>query len=284
MRDLTVSLLQFAPTPEREANHRIAAEQVAHAARGGASVVVLPEMFTCPYALESFPLFAECAEDGPTAELLSSLAREYGLLIAGGSIPERDGDALYNTATLWAPDGTLIGKHRKVHLFDVDIPDGITFEESKVLSPGDQARVFETEFGRIGLAICFDLRFPELFRALALGGAELVLLPGAFNTTTGPAHWEPLLRARAIESTIYVAACSPAPHPAGGYPAWGHSMVVDPYGEVLARCEREETRVTATLSAARLAEVRRALPVLDQARATRFSASPSSPPARSSDD
>jgi len=266
MERFTITLIQMAVGPEREDNLRDAADAVRRAAGAGADLVVLPEMFSCPYEAERFHELAEPIPDGPSSRMLATLARELGVHVAGGSIPERDGERVFNTATLWGPSGDLLLTHRKVHLFDVDIPGGIRFTESAVLAAGDAISVERTPLGTIGLAVCYDLRFPELFRAMALAGAELVLLPGAFNTTTGPAHWEVLLRARAVENTIYLAACSPAPHPGGRYPAWGHSMVVDPWGDVLAEAGRAPAAVTARLEPERLESVRRALPVLAQRR------------------
>ena len=266
MERIRITLVQMAVGPDRGENLARAEEEVRRAARAGASLVVLPEMFSCPYEADRFHELAEPLPGGPASRLCARLARELGIHLVGGSIPERDGDRVYNTATLWTPRGELALRHRKVHLFDVDIPGGIRFTESAVLAPGDAISVAATGIGTIGLAVCYDLRFPELFRAMALRGAELVVLPGAFNTTTGPAHWETLNRARAIENTIFVASCSPAPHPRGNYPAWGHSMVVDPWGTVLAAAGRGEEAVSAELDPGRLAEVRRALPVLRQRR------------------
>ncbi len=266
MERFSVTLVQMAVGPDREANHARAEEEVRRAAAAGARLVVLPEMFSCPYEADRFHELAEPLPDGPSGRLCSRLARELGIHLVGGSIPEREGDRVWNTATLWDPEGRMVLRHRKVHLFDVDIPGGIRFTESAVLAPGNEISVARTSLGTIGLAVCYDLRFPELFRAMALRGAELVVLPGAFNTTTGPAHWEVLNRARAIENTMFIASCSPAPHPRGTYPAWGHSMVVDPWGTVLAAAGREETSVGAELDPDRLAEVRRALPVLRQRR------------------
>lgn len=267
MKRFTAAAVQLRVAEGLATNHARAVELVEEAACGGAELVVLPEIFTCPYSLELMRPNAEAVPDGPTCELLAETARRLSIHLVGGSIPELSEGAVYNTATLWGPDGELLLTHRKVHLFDVDIPGGITFQESATFTAGDRFAVADTELGRIGVAICYDLRFPETFRTMVLAGAELVVLPGAFNTTTGPAHWETLLRARAIESTCYVVACSPArPDDESAYPAWGHSRIVDPYGEVLSGAGREEEVVVAELDGARLAEVRRALPVLRQRR------------------
>ena len=266
MRRFTIASIQMRVSRDKQANLSHASELLEEAARRGADLAVLPEMFCCPYELDQFRSYAEPLPDGAAGCLLRDAAERLRIHIGGASIPELDGDRVYNTATLWSPDGELLLSHRKVHLFDVDIPGGISFHESESLAAGERFATAESALGRVGLAICYDLRFPESFRALVLGGAELVVLPGAFNTTTGPAHWEPLLRARAIENTCYVVACSPAPHPDVRYPAWGHSMIVDPYGEVKACAERDEAIVMAEVDGARLAEVRQAVPVLKQRR------------------
>ncbi len=266
MQSFTIAAIQMQVAPDRDANLARAERLLEDAAGRGAALAVLPEMFTCPYELDQFRAFAEPLPDGPAGKLLSATARRLKIHIVGGSIPELDGGEVYNTATIWSPTGELLALHRKVHLFDVDIPGGICFRESEILSAGDRIAATQTDLAKLGLAVCYDLRFPECFRAMVVGGAEIVALPGAFNTTTGPAHWQPLLRARAIENTCYVVASSPASHPDVSYPAWGHSMIVDPYGEVLACAEREETIVMAQVDGARLEQVRRAVPVLAQRR------------------
>ena len=266
MRAFTLGLIQMPVGPDKEENLRRARREMEQAAGKGAALLVLPEMFNCPYELERFRPCAESIPDGPTCQMLSEAARRLGIYLVGGSIPELEGERVYNTTTLWGPDGVLLGSHRKVHLFDVDIEGGICFEESRVLSAGERASLVSTPLAEIGLGLCFDLRFPELFRAETAAGAELIILPGAFNTTTGPAHWEPLVRARAIENTVYFAACSPAPHPGSSYPAWGHSMVVDPFGAVVVEAGRGAEILYADVDSSRLEKVRRGLPVLRQRR------------------
>ncbi|KAF6120636.1 nitrilase family member 2 [Phyllostomus discolor] len=151
------------------------------------------------------------------------------LLSIKGSIPEEDSGKLYNTCTVFGPDGALLVKHRKLHLFDIDVPGKITFQESKILSPGDSFSTFETPYCRVGLGICYDLRFSELAQIYAERGCQLLVYPGAFNLTTGPAHWELLQRGRAVDNQVYVATASPARDDKASYVAWGHSTVVNPW-------------------------------------------------------
>ncbi len=256
-----LALVQFAVTPRKEENLLAAEAAVARAAEG-AELVMLPELFNTSYEVQDWPSVAECVPDGPSCARLSAMARRHGIYLLGGSIPELHDGRVYNTATLWNPAGELLLTHRKVHLFDVDIPGGITFTESDFLAAGDGFSVVQTELGTIGVAICFDVRFPEPFREMALLGADVVLLPAAFNTTTGPVHWELQLRCRAVENTVYMAGCSAAPHPEVGYPAWGHSMWVDPFGTVAASAGREPEIVRGHFDRQRLEEVRSALPFL----------------------
>ncbi|CCO28054.1 DnaJ homolog subfamily A member 2 [Rhizoctonia solani AG-1 IB] len=189
------------------------------------------------------------ASKSESVKALSAMAKETGTWLLGGSIPERDESdgKLYNTATVYNPQGELIAIHRKVHLFDIDIPGGITFKESETLTGGTKLTSFQTEFGKIGLAICYDVRFPEMAMVAARKGCVAMLYPGAFNLTTGPLHWELLQRARAVDNQIYVAMCSPARDMSAGYHAWGHSMVVDPMGKVIATTEHEEAIIHADI-------------------------------------
>jgi omega-amidase len=174
---------------------------------------------------------------------------------------------LYNTCTVWDPTGALIAKHRKMHLFDIDIPGRITFKESDSLTAGDSLSSFTTPWGKIGLGICYDLRFPQLSNILRFrDNCDMLIFPGAFNTTTGPAHWELLLRSRAVDNQLFVLACSPARNPDASYQAYGHSSVVDPWGEVVATTSHEEDIVTATIDSEQVKEVRTRIPVSQQRR------------------
>lgn len=197
-------------------------------------LVAVGEMFCCPYDTACFPKYAE-PQGGPTQETLRRLAKDHGVWLSAGSVPERDGDRIYNTAYVFDRSGNIAAKHRKIHLFDVDISGGQYFRESDVLSAGNEVTVFDTEFGRIGLCICFDIRFPELARLMAQKGARLILVPAAFNQTTGPAHWEISFRARALDNQCFYAGTSTALDENASYHSYGHSILVSPWGEVLAQ-------------------------------------------------
>jgi predicted amidohydrolase len=263
---LTVALIQMQVTDAPDNNRRRAGEFLRRAKEAGADLAVLPEMFVCPYDQDRFPEFAEPLAGGPTARMLGNAAAELKLAVVGGSLPERDETGrIYNTSPVFDATGRMIARHRKVHLFDVDLP-GMRFFESTTLSAGDGLTVFDLLGWRMGLGICYDVRFPEPWRLMALDGAELMVVPGAFNPVTGPAHWDLVLRSRAIENTVYVAGVSPAPTPGAGYEAWGHSKLVDPFGEIVAALDREEGMTLGVIDRTRLRAVRKRLPVLAQRR------------------
>lgn len=178
---------------------------------------------------------------------------------------------MYNTCVVFGPDGAILTRHRKVHLFDIDIPGRITFRESDTLSPGSALALFDTPWGRAGVGICYDLRFPQLAMLLRQAGAAILFYPGAFNMTTGPAHWELLQRGRALDTQCYVAGVSIARNPASKYTAWGHSTIVGPWGDVLATTEEGPATVYADLDMGRVATIRDQIPVSKQVRGDLYS-------------
>lgn len=237
---------------------------------------MLPECFNSPYGTQYFPKYAETLlpsppsqEQSPSYHMLSSVAAETRTYVIGGSIPEYvpSSKKYHNTALVFAPSGDLLATHRKVHLFDIDIPGKITFRESEVLSPGNKVTLVDIpEHGRIALAICYDIRFPELATIAARKDAFLLVYPGAFNMTTGALHWALQARARAMDNQVYVALCSPARDMQASYNAWGHSMVVDPNAQVLAEADEKENIVYAELDAGKIEEVRKGIPLYTQRR------------------
>ena len=208
----------------------------------------------------------------PCTAMLCSEARRHGIFLIGGSVPECVVQAggkpslIYNTCVVAGPDGKVVAKHRKVHLFDIDVPGKITFKESDTLTAGDSITSFDTPFGRVGVGICYDIRFPEQAMLMRRRGCSILVYPGAFNMTTGPAHWELLQRARAVDTQCYVAAASPARNPDGGYQAWGHSTVVSPWGVVEATTEHGPATVFADLDLTKVSEFRQNVPTALQKR------------------
>ena len=225
---MRIALLQIAcGSKDKLANYRAAEAALQSAvADHKATLCVLPEIWNSPYGTQHFGHFAELIPGGETCELMAGWAKRFGVTLIGGSIPERDEQGrLFNTSLTFSSDGALLAKHRKVHLFDIDVPNGIRFKESETLSPGDKlvTRFPVPGVGQVGLGICYDMRFPELaMLAAARGTANLLVYPAAFNMTTGPMHWHLLARARAVDNQVYVALCSPArDETPGGYVAYG---------------------------------------------------------------
>lgn len=243
------------------------AERVANAADSGAQLVMLPEMFYCPYATEEFPQRAE-AEGGPMWQFCSRLAAEHKIYLAAGSMPEIDAETgkIYNTAYVFDREGRQIAKHRKMHLFDIDIKGGQRFMESDTLSAGSCITVFDTDFARIGLCICYDIRFTELVRLMALKGAEIILAPAAFNMSTGPAHWELTLRAQAALNQVYVLGTSTARDMSRSYHAWGHTLLADPWGDIKGKLDENEGMLIMECDLTRMEEIRQQLPLLKHRR------------------
>ncbi|XVE70855.1 hypothetical protein DITRI_Ditri10aG0104100 [Diplodiscus trichospermus] len=203
-----IGLCQLSVTPDKERNIGRVRKAIEEAAQKGAQLVLLPEIWNSPYSNDSFPVYAEDIDAGgdasPSTAMLSEVSSRLKITIVGGSIPERSGDKLYNTCCVFGADGKLKAKHRKIHLFDIDIPGKITFMESKTLTAGETPTVVDTDVGRIGIGICYDIRFQELAMIYAARGAHLLCYPGAFNMTTGPLHWELLQRASYMLQLVHL--------------------------------------------------------------------------------
>ncbi|KAI9503190.1 hypothetical protein GGI25_001885 [Coemansia spiralis] len=271
MASLKLALVQLAAGAQKAVNLAHARTKVLEAAKAGANMVVLPECFNSPYGTQYFAQYSEeidVSNPSESIKALSEMARDSKVYLVGGSIPERAADTgnLYNTCTVWSPEGSLIATHRKVHLFDIDFPGKMVFKESEVLKPGNKITEFETPWGKFGVAICYDIRFPELAMIAARQGCVGMIYPGAFNTTTGPLHWELLLRARAMDNQIFAAACSPARDMDASYHAWGHSTIVDPFARIIATTEEAEDIVYGNLELRLIDEVRRSIPIYTQRR------------------
>jgi predicted amidohydrolase len=264
MSTFLAAACQMTSTSDEAANLRLAEELIREAAGRGARLVATPENTTFLGPHEEKVRRAESLE-GPTVVRFSNLARELEIHLLLGSFAERGNDPqrCSNTSVLFAPDGSRIAVYRKIHLFDVDVPGGVSFRESETVTPGSEIVAVDTPLARLGMSICYDLRFGELYRALAAAGAEVLLIPSAFTATTGRAHWEVLLRARAVETQCWVIAPGQVgAHDDGGLKeSWGHSMIVDPWGEVVAERKGGPGLAVAEIDLERVARTRAAIPV-----------------------
>jgi predicted amidohydrolase len=260
---LRVACVQLNAGADKPANLEKAETLVARAAATGADIVVLPEKWNAIGTPDVFRENAETVETGETFAALSSWARRHGVTIVGGSVTERrEGrEKLSNTCPVYDSQGELAGLYRKIHMFDVEV-GGQVYRESEAEEPGEGPVVCDVEGWKLGLTVCYDLRFPELYRIEALEGAELITVPAAFTLFTGKDHWELLLRARAVENQLYVAAANQWGETSPGKSSYGRSLIVDPWGVVLAAAPDEDCVIVAELDRARLQRVRRMLPSL----------------------
>ena len=265
MSKLKIGLIQMKVENDKKENLIKASQLVTKIAVERPDIVILPEMFSCPYVSSNFPLYAE--EEGDyTFNFLSNLAKTNNIYLVGGSVPEKGKNKIYNTSYVFDRQGEMIGKHRKVHLFDIDIKNKQKFKESDTLSSGDKITVFDTEFGKIGLCICYDFRFPEFSRLMVDKGAKAIIVPASFNLTTGPAHWHVMFRSRAIDNQVYAIGCSPARDYNSPYISYGHSLIVSPFGEILCELDESENLITYKIDFDYVNQVREELPLLHHRR------------------
>jgi predicted amidohydrolase len=265
-----VAVCQMSSSEDVETNLVEAERLLNLAAEGGADLAALPEVFMYLGSPKRVPELAEPLDGGAVCARLAAVARERSMWVLGGSVLEREGEKVFNTSPLFDRQGERVARYRKIHLFDVELPGQPPFRESARYAPGSELVTHETEFGRIGLSICYDLRFPELYRGLMALGAEVLMVPAQFQWVTGKDHWHVLLRARAIENQCFVV----APGQCGAYGSaeqnrrsYGHSLVVDPWGHVLAEAPEEGVGVTfAELDFSELRAVRERLPALRHRR------------------
>lgn len=270
---MKIAMLQLKVYDDKYKNLEQVAEIMGREEVECCDMVCLPEMWNCPYQTENFPIYAE-KEDSDYVRSLGELAARHGVYFQAGSIPEVDDEGrVYNTAYTFDRYGELIGKHRKVHLFDIYAHGQQVFKESDTLTAGDTFQVFDTEFGKMAVNVCFDIRFPESSRIPTLNGARIILNPGAFNMTTGPIHWEIGFRQRAIENQVFMIGTSPARDPGAGYTAWGHSIVVDPWGNVVNQMDEHEGVAIVELDLDMIDKIRAKLPLLSARRTDVYSLS-----------
>jgi deaminated glutathione amidase len=274
---MRATVIQFEATSDKERNIEAVREFIAAAVAADCpDLISLPEMWSClggdraakRAAAETLPTHG--TQSGPAYAFMTQTARAHGIILHGGSIGELAGETLFNTSLVFGPDGTELARYRKIHLFDITTPSGAGYRESSLFGAGKEVAVASTPHARLGLSICYDLRFPELFLALRRQGAEIIFIPSAFTAETGRDHWEVLVRARAIETQCWIiAAATTGQHAdAAGKPraTWGHSLIVDPWGTVRASLGDAPGFATADIDLAQIARVRDAMPVLQHRR------------------
>lgn len=270
MNTIKIALCQMKVIDNKEENLKKAISMIKTASKMDADLIILPEMFNCPYENEKFIEYSEEAENSYTLNLISKIASEEKKYILAGSIPEKEttstSEKIYNTSFMFNPKGKIIAKHRKMHLFDIDVKGKIYFKESDTLTAGNQITIAETSFGKIGIGICYDIRFPELARLMALEGADILCYPGAFNLTTGPAHWEMLFKARACDNQVFTIGVAPALDKNANYNSYGHSLIVNPWGEIISSASFEEELIIAEIDLNEIKKVREELPLLKNRR------------------
>jgi len=267
MAPFNMALLQLDTQDDKATNLKRIGEMIDEAATKRAQFVCMPEMANYIGIGDGPYQNAEDIPGGPTTDLFRNKAKQHSLWIHGGSIPERipNEKRVFNTTIVVNPKGEIVAKYRKIHLYDINVKNGVSFMESDTIKAGDEIVNFDSEFGPMGLAICYDIRFPELFRLLTLRGAKLIFNPAEFNIYTGKDHWEPLLRARAIENVCYMVA--PAQFgPKKTFHTYGRSMVVDPWGNIIAQAGDRECVVMAEIDMNSVDQMRDQVPCLKNRR------------------
>ena len=273
-KQFKVAAIQMTSVNHKETNLKKAGGFISRAAKEGAKIVALPEMFSFSGTLKEKRVNAESIP-GPTINRLSRMAKNLQIYLLGGSILEKPNDKdnglFYNTSVFFNPQGKIIARYRKLHLFDVALPNGSSRRESELITPGDEVIQVTTPLTTFGLSICYDLRFPELYRRLAQEGTQVVFIPSAFTLETGKDHWKTLLRARAIENQFYVIAPDQIGPDLQGQRCWGKSMIVDPWGTILAQAPEKETIIYAPIDLSYQQKIRETLPCLSHRRNDLFS-------------
>ncbi|KAH9577682.1 Carbon-nitrogen hydrolase [Trypanosoma melophagium] len=264
---MRVSLCQMAVGRSKETNISKAVSMITDAAKRGAKLAVLPECFNSPYGTKYFKEYSEDISAGnPTFDAISKAARDNNIWVMAGTIPEKYDGKLFNSSMIFDSEGNLQHIHRKVHLFRINT-NTVRMDEGEVLSPGNEATPVSMGNGiKFGVAICFDIRYPLLAWKYANEGTSFLVYPAAFNMVTGPLHWELTARARAVDNQQFVLMCSPARDTEAEYIAWGHSMIVDPLGNVLATADENETFVDAELDFNMIEKTRKQIPILNGVR------------------
>ena len=260
-----IGIVQMKTCDKKELNINTAEKGINECIKKGAEIVILPEIFNSPYDSKKFREYSE-EKCGPTWTFLSNIAKKNKIILIGGSFPEKENDKIYNTCFIFNEEGNQIAMHRKMHLFDIDVKGGQSFKESDSLTAGDSICVFNTKFCKIGVCICFDMRFPELSRLMVQKGAEIIVVPAAFNMTTGPAHWDLMFRQRAVDNQCFTIGVAPARNEKLSYISYANSIAVNPWGKIIYHSNEEENFDVFDLDINEVYEIRKQLPFLSARR------------------
>lgn len=271
-RKFRTAQIQMPVHEKKEDTVRYLQDMMAEVCENNVDIVCLPEMFCCPFINSKFPEYAE-EEGGYLWTVCSELAKKHGVYLAAGTMPEveygsddAESNNIYNTAYVFDRNGQQIAKHRKMHLFEIYRDGKVLYSEGDTLSAGNEITMFDTEFGKAGLIVCYDIRFIELSRIMKLKGMEFMIAPAAFNMITGPKHWELLIRSQAMFNQVYVLGTSLARDAGAGFTSWGHTMAVDPWGEIIGSTDEKPSVVYADIDLDKVNEVMSATPVFRQRR------------------
>ncbi|MCR1933089.1 carbon-nitrogen hydrolase family protein [Clostridium tepidum] len=269
MNKLKIALCQMQIEKEKKKNIEKAIKMLTKAKEKNCNIAVLPEMFNCPYKNQYFKSYSEIINEvngGETVKTIKQIAKDLNLYIIAGSIPEIEEGKIYNTSMIINNEGILIAKHRKIHLFDINVKDGITFKESDTLTPGNKITLFDTPWGKLGVMICYDIRFPELSRIMAIKGAKIIFTPAAFNMTTGPAHWDTLFKSRALDNQVFMVGVAPARNENSNYVSYGNSLITSPWGDIIAKLGAQEDILFSEIDLDYENKIREELPLLKHIR------------------
>ena len=260
-----IGIVQMKTCENKETNIAKAKIGIEECVKKGAEIVILPEIFNSPYDTKKFREYSE-PKNGKTWTFLSNIAKEHKIILVGGSIPEIDNNKIYNSSFIFNSEGNQISFHRKMHLFDIDIKGGQSFKESESLTAGNSINVFNTPFCKIGICICFDMRFPELSRLMVLKGAKIIIVPAAFNMTTGPPHWESMFKQRAIDNQCFTIGVAPARNMESSYISYANSIVINPWGNIIYRADEKECFDVIDIDLNEVENIRKQLPLISARR------------------
>ena len=266
MTQVQLTALQMSSRPDPQDNLTTVAKLLERLPAARPQLVVLPEAFCCFGAGDRAQLdMAETYQDGEIQRQLASLAKAHGIYLVAGTIPIAAGERFSAASLLFGPDGSIVNRYDKIHLFDVDVADNTKkYRESKWTKPGTEVVTAATDLGVVGMSVCYDLRFPELFRALRQAGSDIIVLPSGFTQVTGKAHWHALVRARAIEQQVFIVAPNQVEQHDNGRETYGHSIIVSPWGEILVEQEQGEGIISASVDLADVESIRKQMPVAQQ--------------------